>query len=486
MTIELPSQVNTANVQEYVHDVVWPAFTDQLNKLNHIACWARGEQPHYLVPPTNSPEKMALMELSKTPWLGLVVDTFAQCLYVDGYRTDSSKENVPGPWQTWNANNFKARQVAIHRAALTYGHAYASVTPGLALDGSDQAVLRGHSPRRVFALYDDPVSDDYPRYALQVMQDGRTIRFWDSERYYQFQLPVKVYGKSGWYEDRDGNIPARVSTVYHGIGIVPFIRYLNAGDLDGRVRGEVERLIPVAMRIDKTLYDRMLAQHFNSVKVKTATGVDELGEDASDEDAALVKFKISNEDILMHGNPEVKFGALPETDISHFIHAYESDLETLASNAQLPSNGLTGKLANLSADALASARANTTQKIYERQISFGSSHNQLLRLAAHVEGDTASAMDFEAEVTWQDMEVHSLAQAVDAWGKAATMLGVPRWATWTKIPGVTADEARMWWAELLEKSPEAEFLRYYNMQDPTADENNDPNAVDDTTSSTAA
>jgi hypothetical protein len=35
-----------------------------------------------------------------------------------------------------------------------------------------------------------------------------------------------------------------------------------------------------------------------------------------------------------------------------------------------------------------------------------------------------------ARVSWQDMSVRSLSQAVDAYGKAAQMLGVPEQALW--------------------------------------------------------
>jgi len=131
--------------------------------------------------------------------------------------------------------------------------------------------------------------------------------------------------------------------------------------------------------------------------------------------------------------------------------------------SQLPPSW-SSRLVNLSADALAAARAATTQKIFERKTNFGASHNQLLRLAAHIEGDAGAAKDFEATVTWADTEVRSLSQVVDAWGKAAAMLGVPKWATWAKLPGVTEDEARVWWNTLLEDSPEAEFLRFYGQQ----------------------
>lgn len=78
-------------------------------------------------------------------------------------------------------------------------------------------------------------------------------------------------------------------------------------------------------------------------------------------------------------------------------------------------------------------------------------------------------------MTWADTEIRSLSQVVDAWGKAAQMLGVPKWATWRKIPGVTDDEARMWWDNLLEESPEAQFLRYYGTSQ-AQNGANDPNA----------
>lgn len=469
--LELPSTITANDVQEYVLDIVWPAFTRERERLTTIKMWGHGLNPDFLIPPRTSPEKRALLQLGKTPWLALVVDTFTQCLVVNGYRAEGGKDNVPGPWQTWLANRFPSRQLGIHRAALTYGYSYARAMAGTGLSGQAQAQLRGCSPRRMFALYDDPVNDEFPHYALELMPDGRHVRFYDDEVYFEFPIPINRGPAS--------NTDWEIQTVGHGTGVVPVVRYLNYEELDGVVMGEVERLITVASRVDKTVYDRLLAQHFNSVKIKTATGVDELGEEATDQDAAAMKLKISNEDILMHGNPDVKFGTLAETALDGFIAAEETDLETLAANAQLPANGLTGKLANLSADALASARSNTTQKLGERETSFGSSHGQLLRLAAHIEGDLASAMDFAAEVTWADMEIRSLGQAADAWGKAAQMLGVPKWATWRKLPGVTDDEARVWYEHLMDNDPQAQFLRYYGQAGAVAAQNNNPNAVDE-------
>jgi hypothetical protein len=74
-------------------------------------------------------------------------------------------------------------------------------------------------------------------------------------------------------------------------------------------------------------------------------------------------------------------------------------------------------------------------------------HDQTLRLGAQLEGDTAAAEDVLAQVTWQDMEIRSMAQAVDALGKAATMLQIPVRALWSRIPGVTKNDVDEWIAQ---------------------------------------
>jgi hypothetical protein len=161
--VEIPSRIEPGEVREYVAEVFYPHFLGTKTVNDEIKRWSSGQQPDYLLDPDATSEKRALLALAKTPWVGLVVDSFTQCLYVDGYRSEGSKTNIPGPWRTWNANGMQARQVGIHRAAFTYGYSYASVLAGTALDGKDQAVLRGWSPRRCLALSEDTVADDWAK-----------------------------------------------------------------------------------------------------------------------------------------------------------------------------------------------------------------------------------------------------------------------------------------------------------------------------------
>jgi hypothetical protein len=436
--------LNQSAVTELVRDRLFPMWKSERDRLETIDAWYRWDQEALKLPRNASAEHQWLAELAKTPWLNLVVTTVAQAMYVDGYRSPENRDNA-GPWETWQRNDFDTRQTAIHRAALAYGLAYATVLPGEDASGP-RSVLRGVSPRKMLAVYQDPAEDDWPMYALRgdaAAGDRWLMRLYDEEAVYFVAI-----GSSG---DEVEFIESRI----HGTGVCPVVRYTNQLDLDGRADGEVLPLIPLAKRINKTSYDRLLTQHFNSWKVRTIAGIDiapadltpragESAEQAAERVARERMVVLRQSDMLTAKDPNTKFGTLDETPLDGFIKAYDSDIDTLAAVAQVPATSLNGKVANLSADAIAELRAGLTQKVYERQMSFGKSHAQALRLAAAQEGNVDAADDFVARVTWQDMQVRSMSQAADALGKYATMLGVPVQALWADIPGKTKADVDEW------------------------------------------
>jgi hypothetical protein len=422
--------MSKSSVIELVKDRLLPLYFDERERLDRIDKWYRWQHEDHKVPRSATPELKQLLALAKTPWLGLVVTTVAQSMYVDGYRSPDYPDNSR-PWRTWQANDFDNRQIAVHRAALAYGQSYVKVLPGR-LNGESTSVMRGVSPRKMIAVYADPAEDDWPMYTLQaeVTGDSLIVQVLDENDQY-FLSSGKSKG------DKVEFIESRV----HGAGVCPVVRYANMLDLDGRTDGEVEPFIPLAARINKTAFDRLLTQHYSSWKVRTVAG---MAEPDTEEKANREKLRLRQDDLLIAEDPDTKFGTLDETPLDGFIKAKESDIEDLAGVSQTPVTALTGKLVNLAADALAQARAPLTQKVTERQKGMGKSHDQSLRLSAALEGDTVSAMDVMAHVTWQDMEIRSLAQAVDALGKAATMLGVPPQALWGRIPGVTKSDVDEW------------------------------------------
>jgi hypothetical protein len=443
---------------ELISDELFPRWQKESERLERIDWWYRWKHEPIVLPRTATRELKRLVDMSRVPWLGLVVSAISQCLYVDGYHStldpiDRDEATPTGPWKTWNANGFAQRQVAVHRSALAYGYSFVCVMPGEDNEGK-RSVVRGVSPRKAYAAYLDPAEDEWPEYVLRVMAGGEG-------RKYELRLYDDVYVHTYTMDNPDSK-PQFVKRETHGASVCPYVRYANQLDLDGRCDGEVEPFIPLASRINKTSYDRVLTQHFNSWKIRTISG---MAQPDTDEEKNRKKLQLRQDDLLISEDPDTRFGVLDETTLDGFISAWRSDIEALAAVSQTPTYALTGQIANLSAEALAAARSSLTQKIAERQKSFGASHVQMLRLAAALEGDQPHADDVMSRVTWQDMEIRSFSQSVDALGKAAQMLGVPLPALWMRIPGVEKTDVDEWQKLAADADPIEKFTRTLDRQD---------------------
>src|SRR5690606_22676488 len=122
------------------------------------------------------------------------------------------------PWRIWQANGFDSRQIAVHRAALAYGYSYVTVLPGELPNGEPMPVMRGVSPRRMLAFYEDPVEDDWPAIAMQAVpakKDGN--RVWH----------LKVYDDNLVHHlevgELDSAATVRKDAEEHGLGHVPVV-----------------------------------------------------------------------------------------------------------------------------------------------------------------------------------------------------------------------------------------------------------------------
>jgi hypothetical protein len=440
---------------EYIQDVIKPAMQRERMRLQPFQKWMDGAQmPDYKVQGRED-EKRVLLRLSKAPWLGLAVSVFSQSLFVDGYRASGSRTNAP-VWDTWTSNGWEAQQSAIHRDAIGFGYSYARALPGIdPLTGQDRTMLRGVSPLRGFSLFDDPVADAYPLWFLEILPDCKTLRWYDNEVYRDF-IPGE-----------DAGDLKLVQVVEHNAGVCPVVRYVNRMNLDGEPFGDIEPVIGLAAKIDKTGYDRLLSQHFNSWRVRYATGVEQ-GD--TDEEVEEDREKLENNTMLASENPEARFGTLDQTELSGFIDAQKADVYDLFANMQLPADIAAQQISNVGPDALAASRKSFTQKVFEKQSSFGITHARLLRLAAGMEGDIEASRDFKARVHWQDTDTRSLAQAADAWGKIVTMLKVPAWGAWQHLPDVDPEEVDTWLEHLMDSDPTSVYLREI-VQPPAATQN---------------
>ncbi len=440
------TELETAQQAEEALADLRARYATELNRLTVIDGWWRWK-PQRLILKDPSSEHRTLRDIGETPWLRMVVTTLAQTLYLDGVEFPDDIDNTKARrmWEPWNRSRMGARQIPLHQAAIAYGSAYTSVT----LDDNGLARINCHSPMRALALYNDPAADIYPQLFLSVVDlsdDTKTYEVWDAWNIWRF-------------EQRDGTELRLVSTSQHcgvdgdGDPVCPVVRYGNQIDLQGRTPGEVEPYIPLAKRLNKDNYDRLLAQHYNSWKVKTATGID-LSE-LSDEDKEKKKIELK-QDSMLFGGDGVQFGTLPETNLDNIVNAKQSDVDELAAVSQTPATAF-GKMVNVGDAGIEESRAGFYAKRNERRKTFGVSHLDTLRLCAAAEGRMDDARNMSLTAVWADTDTRTISQAVDAYGKAAQMLGVPKQCLWDRIPGITKTEADAW-REYAQAHPDADAL----------------------------
>ena len=432
--IELPAEgISGEKLELYLETKVFPVLKAERERLTDLDHWTRCEQnvPKLTARAENA-ERKILQELSRKPWMGLMVNTFAQQLIVDGYRESGSKEDAKG-WETWQRNEMGKQQFALNRAVITFGYAFMKVTDGKdPITGDQMARMKAITPMNCLAIYEDSYLDEWAKYVLEKQPNG-DYWWWDDDQYTILKFKQDKF--------------TVVDVVEHEYGLVPFIRYANTLDLDGRCTGDVEPLITVAREMDKTKLDILLVQHHQSFMIRYGTGL----QMPDGEDTEKEKIRIAQESFLVSANKDAKFGSLPASPLDGLLEAYKASLSEFLALAQLPPY-VAGQIVNVAADALAGGTRQTMQKLTEKQAMWKSGHNQTMRLVNIIEDRVADANNIAFSIHWQDTTIQSLAQFADAWGKMVQMLKVPAEGVWDMIPNV--DQSIVdGWHEIYDSQP---------------------------------
>ena len=434
-------------VETLVSDTILPMWRKRLETLDLIESWLRPvtDRDRFPLSRRATNEHKELQKLSESPWGAVVVSTVAQTLDLESIYTETADDPaVRALWAPWKRNRMDRAQVRLHRGSIASGEAYNRVTRGA--DGL--AIIRPRSARDVFVVYRDSRDEDAePLYALEKVGKWDLsntfgtghLRLWEEDGSIHLLSMDKGIVK---YVQPEAITQARANDGIfgHDYGQIPFVRYTPQLDLEGNSFGEIEPLIPLLGRIEKTAYDRLLIQHKQSWDVRTATGLDR--GTMTDAEWEAEKLKLAVGDILT-GEEGVQFGSLPATSVEPTIRAHEADIDVLSALSQTPITAL-GKFVNVSADAIAEARASLYAKRDDYRKTIGMSHLDTLRLCAHIEGRHDDAANFDVYCGWADTEVRTMSAAADALGKVATMLEVPVEELWTLLPFVNYTMAEQW------------------------------------------
>ena len=210
------------------------------------------------------------------------------------------------------------------------------------------------------------------------------------------------------------------------------VRFVNAWTADGQIVGEVAPLIRDQQTLNAVNFGRLIVSRFGAFPQKVISGW------SGTKDQVLAA---SARRVWTFEDAEVKATTLAAGSTTDYNAILEEIVQHIALRAGISLANVTGKLVNVSAEALAAAEANQQRKLAARRESFGESWEQVLRLAAAMDGDEATAADSGAEVVWRDTEARAFAAVVDGIAKLATA-GIPLDQLVPLVPGLSQQQVQ--------------------------------------------
>lgn len=411
----------------------------------------------------------SLSRMGVTNWVRLIPDAPSERLSVVGFRFGESTGADADAWAIWQQNELDADSMLVQDNALQTGQSYALVWGD---DEGNPIITCEHSSQMIIAYA--PGSRRKRLAALKSWDDDLGMRFcvlYLPDNLYKWKC--KTTTPDAWATaSADPTVPWGAPVPYtpppqptltweqwqpatdpawplpNPLKIVPVVEFRANPKLKARPfgggQGEIEGVIPIQDRINKTVFDRLVTGEHQAFRQRWTIGWDPpIDPDTGQPDKRYL-FRASQARLwTFDGDPtEIKVGEFEQADFAPFITAVESDVKAMAAITKTPPQYLLGALVNISADALVATDAGLVMKTAKHATQFGESWEEVLRLALAIKGDPRAA-DEQTMVLWRDFEVRSWAETVDAVLKMRA-LDVPTEVLWSMLPGVSPQDVERW------------------------------------------
>lgn len=384
----------------------------------------RGDHPIPTVPDKLKDAFHKVLFQSRSNFTRLVVDAVEERLSVTGFRFAEGDEADKDAWQMWQANGLDADSQMGHVEAIKTGAAYVLVEPR-----ENLPLITVEHPTQVIVAHESG-SRRRRAAALKRWHDH------DGYVYANLYLPNRIY-KFRSKKAFDGDLGAGQTVEWepkpdeeegpNPLGVVPVVPLLNRPDMMGRGESEIEEIVDTQDRINKLIFDLMVASEFSSFRQRWATGL----EVPEDEDGNPVEpFKVAIDRAWVNENPDGRFGEFSQTDLTPLVRAIEMHVQHMATQSRTPPHYFYLRGEFPSGESIKSAETGLVAKARDKMLYLGEAWEDVIRLAFRARNDDrASAIT--AETIWADPESRSESEHIDALVKQLA-LGVPRQALWER------------------------------------------------------
>jgi hypothetical protein len=353
-------------------------------------------------------------------WCQLVVDAAVERLNVVGFRFGPFDESADEEaWQLWQANYLDADSTLAHTEACKVGVSYVLVTPNV--DDPDTPRITVEDATQVITLQ---APDDRRRRLAALKRwtelDGTSRAvLYAPDAFYRF---ARSKQRKTWVADGP--------PVPNVAGIVPVVPMLNNPTMMGSGISDLNVVVPLQDAVNKLLADMLVNSEYVAFPQRFVTGLEIPIDPETGRPLDRERFLSSVSRLWVAENPDVKFGQLAESDGAGYVHQIEALIQHVAAQTRTPPHYLLGQSGAFpSGESLKATETGLVAKVKRKQVTFGESWEEAMRLAFLYRGDQSRGAAANAETLWRDPESRSEGELVDALIKLQS-IGYPLEVLW--------------------------------------------------------
>ena len=372
----------------------------------------RGDHPLPWLAPQARDEFRRILRMTRSNYMGLVVDSMVERLQVEGFRVDPEAESADvEAWRIWQANNLDSDSDQGLLEAAISGRSYLHVapdpnrpdTPRIWVEHASQSVVE-YEPgtnRRVRAA------------ALKVWDDD-----WTGELHATLQLPTQIYKYRAprpsqgvvshpVWEERTVRGEQPNGQRINPLGLVSIVELPNNPRLLTGGVSELADVTDIQDRINKTIADRLVTQDYGAFPQKWISGWPQ-----EDEAGLPTTIDIGRNRAVTTEVTETRFGQWESAPLDPYSAAKREDVKDIASRTRTPAQYLLGEMSNVNGETLKASESGLVSKVRQRQRSFAEGIEEAMRIARRAAGlsDAGSAM----ETIWRNPEFRTEGELTDS------------------------------------------------------------------------
>jgi hypothetical protein len=377
------------------------AFFDDYYTGNHPLPW---------LAPQARDEFRRILKMTRSNYMGLVVDAMVERATVEGFRFADSDKGDQDSWTIWQANNLDADSDTGWLESGIGGRAYfltapnktTPTSPNIWVEHASQCIV-GYEPgtnrrgrRAGLKVWNDDWTGEIHA-TLYLLVNGALYLF-----KYRSAKPQSG-GKPEWeqrlVDGEDFGAPGNMDAV-------PLIEIPNNPRLLSGGISELYDVTDVQDRVNKTLADRLITQDYGAFPQKWATAWPDEDDDGNPNQIDVGRNRMVTTDV-----EQTKFGQWDAAPLDPYSAAKREDVKDIASRTRTPAQYLLGEMSNVNGETLKASESGLISKVRQRLRPWGEAAEEAMRLARGLAGLSTPS---DLETIWADPQYRTDAERTDA------------------------------------------------------------------------